>query len=110
MYALRDAAGEDGLNLALSRFLSRAAVGEPPYSTTAELLAAVRPVVPEESEHLVEDLFENITTFDNEVTAATSTERADGTFLVRPYYKLIDRDRGDNVRAVLPAGAQVRQR
>jgi hypothetical protein len=115
--------------------------------------------------------------FANKVTAATSTERADGTFLVRielvarkrqgngagaereipiddwidiavfgeeedsvggdsvlflerrriraspvvievavdhrparvaidPYYKLIDRDRGDNVRAVLSAGAQ----
>ena len=133
--------------------------------------------MPAESEHLVEDLFEKITMFRNEVAAATFTERADGTFLVRveleahkrratepapngrsrstigstsrssarermvraaaprpflerrriraspvafeivvdqrpawvaidPYYKLIDRDRGDNVRAVLSAGAQ----
>ena len=38
--------------------------------------------MPEGSEHLVEDLFETITLFDNEVAAATSTDRADGTFLV----------------------------
>ena len=177
MYALRDAVGEARLNQALKRYLSRAAFGEPPYTTTAELLEEIRPAVPEGSEHLVEDLFERITMFDNEVAAATSTERADGTFLVRleleahklradgagaereipiddwidiavfgegedgkgggtvlflerrriraspvafeivvgqrpawvaidPYYKLIDRDRGDNVRAVLSAGAQ----
>jgi aminopeptidase N len=177
MYALRDAVGEERLNNALSRFLSSVAFGEPPYTTTAELLDAIRPAVPEGSEYLVEDLFENITMFDNEVAAATFTERADHTFLVRldveinklradgagaerkvpiddwidiavygeseagegggtplflerrrvrtsrvaleivvdrrpawvtidPYYKLIDRDRGDNGRAVLSAGAQ----
>jgi len=177
MYALRDAAGEVRLNHALSRYLSRVAFEEPPYTTTAELLEEIRPAVPEGSEHLVEDLFERITMFDTEVAAATSTERVDGTFLVRfelearklradgagaereipiddwidiavfgeeedgegggtvlflerrriraspvsfeivvdqrparvaidPYSKLIDRDRGDNVRAVLSAGAQ----
>ena len=177
MYALRDAAGEERLNHALSRYLSRVAFGEPPYTTTAELLEAVRPAVPEGSEYLVGDLFERITMFDTEVAAATFTERVDSTFLVRfeleahklqadgagaerkipiddwidiaifgeegdgegggpvlflekrrisaspvafeivvdqrparvaidPYYKLIVRDRGDNVRAVLSAGAQ----
>jgi ABC-type transport system involved in multi-copper enzyme maturation permease subunit len=177
MYALRGAAGEERLNQALERYLSRAAFGEPPYTTTAELLTEIRPAMPEGSEHLVEDLFERVTMFDNAVAAATSTEHLDGTFLVRveleahklladgagaereisiddwidvaifgeegdgkggntvlflerrriraspvafeivvdqrpawvtvdPYYKLIDRDRGDNVRAVLSAGAR----
>jgi len=173
MYALRDAAGEARLNQALKRYLSRFAVGEPPYGTTAKLLEEIRPMLPESSEHLVEDLFETITMFDTRVTAATSTERADGTYLVRvelearklrgdgagaerqipiddsidiavfgegedgpvlllekqrisaspvvfetvvdrrparvaidPYYKLIDRNRGDNVRAVSPAATQ----
>jgi hypothetical protein len=176
MYALRDAMGGARLNQALKRYLSRAALAEPPYTTTAELLEEIRPTIPKESEHLVEDLFETVTTFNAEVAAATSTERADGAFLVRvevelrklradgagaereipiddwidiaivseeadgegggtelflerrrisaspavfemvvdrrparvaldPYYKLIDRDRGDNVRAVLSAGA-----
>src|SRR5688572_26954968 len=177
MYALRDAAGEERLNEALKRYLERATFREPPYTTTAELLEEIRPAVPSGSEHLVEDLFERITMFDNQVAAATFTGRADGTFLVRleleahklradgagaereipiddwidiavfgeeedgevgrtvlflerrrirvspvafeivvdqrpawvsidPYHKLIDRDRGDNDRAVLSAGAQ----
>jgi ABC-type transport system involved in multi-copper enzyme maturation permease subunit len=83
MYALRDAVGEARLNQALKRYLARAASGEPPYTTTAELLEEIRPAVPAGSEHLVEDLFERITMFDNKVAGATSTERADGTFLVR---------------------------
>jgi ABC-type transport system involved in multi-copper enzyme maturation permease subunit len=98
MYALRDAAGEERLNDALSRFLASVAHGEPPYTTTAEFLAAVRPAVPEGSEHLVGDLFENITMFDNEVAAATFTERADNTFLVRLDVE-IDKWRADGAGA-----------
>jgi aminopeptidase N len=175
MYALRDAVGEERLNAALSRFLSSFASGGPPYATTADLLAAIRPAVPAESAYLVGDLFENVTMFNNKVAAATFAERADDTFLVRleveidklrtdgagierkmpiddwidiavfgegedgeggtvlrferrrirtsraafeivldrrpawvtidPYYKLIDRNRGDNGRAVLSADA-----
>ena len=176
MSALRDVVGEAPLNAALSRYRSNVAFKGPPYTTTAELLAEIRPAVPEESEHLVEDLFESITTFNNTLTAATFTERADGKFVIRveleahkvqadsvgverevpmddwidiavfgegkdgeggielfleqrriratpvafeivvgqrpawvvidPYYKLIDRDRGDDVRVVLSAAGQ----
>jgi hypothetical protein len=179
MYALRGVAGEERLNAVLSQFLSSAAVGEPPYPTTAELLEAIRAAVPDGSGYLIEDLFENITMFDNEVAAARFTERPDNTFLVHleveidklradgagaerkiplddwidiavfgegengerdgtllalerrrirtsrvafeilidrrpawvmidPYYKLIDRERSDNGRAVLSAGEQAR--
>jgi ABC-type transport system involved in multi-copper enzyme maturation permease subunit len=176
MYTLREAVGEAPLNEALKRVLARVASGEPPYTTTADLLGEIHPAVPAGLENMVEDLFQSVTTFRNGVVAATSTERADGTFLVRlelkahelradgagaereipidawidialfgeegdvpdggtplfleprhlraspaafeivvrqrparvvldPYYKLIDRDRGDNVRAVSAAGA-----
>ena len=178
MYALRDAVGEARLDSALSRYLTRAAVKEPPYSTTAELLEEIRRAVPEGSGRLVDDMFERVTMFRNKVTAATYTERADGKFLVHltleahklqadsagtereipidewmdvavfgeegggedrgpglfserrrigasrvafeivvdrkpasvvidPYYKLIDRDRDDNVRRVDPEGPSV---
>ncbi|MBZ0089334.1 MAG: hypothetical protein K8H90_03035, partial [Thermoanaerobaculia bacterium] len=177
MHALRDAVGEVPLDRALSLYFLRAASGEPPYATTAELLEEIRLAVPEGSERLVEDLFERVTMFDTEVTAATSTACVDGRFLVRlelearklqtdgagaereiriddwidiavfgeegegeddgvplfferrriraspaafeivvdqpparvavdPYSKLIDRDDGDNVRAVQSAGAR----
>lgn len=82
MYALRDAVGEVLLNQALSRFLSRFGSGEPPYPTTAELLVDLAPTLAEGSEPLVADLFESLTTYSAKVTAATSTARADGTFLV----------------------------
>lgn len=83
MHALRDAVGEERLNRALKRYLSRVAFGEAPYTTAAEFLEEIRPEVPPGSEHLVEDLFETITMFDNQVASATSTEREDGTFIVR---------------------------
>jgi energy-coupling factor transporter ATP-binding protein EcfA2 len=67
----------------LQRYLSRVAFAGPPYTTTAELLEEIRPTVPEGSAHLVEDLLERITMFDNKVATATSTKRADGTFLLR---------------------------
>jgi hypothetical protein len=79
----------------LARFLARFALGGPPYSATAELLEEIRPVVPAESAHLVEDLFERVTMYDNEVVAATSTERTDGTFLVRVQVEARKR-RGDS--------------
>lgn len=82
MYALRDAVGEARLNEALRRYFLRFALAGPPYSTTADLLAEIRPAVPPESGNLVEDLFETVTTFDHKVAAATSTRRPDGTFLV----------------------------
>ncbi len=83
MYALRDAAGEARLNEGLKRFLRASPWEGRPTSTTAQLLEEIRPTVPEGPEHLAEDLFERITMFDNRIAAATSTERADGTFLVR---------------------------
>lgn len=83
LYALRDAMGEAELNSALSRYLARVAFQGPPYTTSSELLAEIRAALPEGSERLVEDLFDRITTFDNEIAAATSSERGDGTYLVR---------------------------
>ena len=83
MYALRDAAGEERLNQGLSRYLARAAVGGPPYTTTAELLEEIRAAVPGEPEKFVGELFERITTYDARLMAATSAERADGRYLIR---------------------------
>lgn len=83
MYALRDAAGEASLNAALSRFLSRFARKGPPYSTTADLLSEIRPIVPAESNHLIEDTFERVTMFNNRIDSAMSVEGADGKYLVR---------------------------
>jgi hypothetical protein len=55
--------------------------------------------VPIGSESLVRDLFESVTMFDNEVVAATFTERADRTFLVRLELQ-VDKLRADGACAV----------
>jgi len=83
MHALRDAAGEAPLNQALKRFLTRATTAEAFHPTTADLLAEIRRAVLAQSQQLVDDLFERITTFDNAIAAATSIERADGKYVVR---------------------------
>jgi hypothetical protein len=83
LYALRDAVGEARLNRALARYFSRFALAGPPYTTSRDLLAEIRPLVPAESGQLIEDLFERVTLYDLRIAAATATERPDGHYLVR---------------------------
>ncbi len=82
LYALKDLIGEDAVNQALRAFLESAKYQGPPYVTSRDLLAYLREVVPADHEHLIEDLFETITVFDNRAVEATYTEQADGTFVV----------------------------
>src|SRR5690606_1347447 len=44
MYALKDYIGEDSLNAALRRYIERVAFQQPPYTTSAELLAEISAV------------------------------------------------------------------
>jgi len=83
MYALKDYVGEERLNEAIRAYVSKVAFQEPPFTTTTELLDEIRQVMPVGSEHLIEDLFETITLFDNEAVLATYVEQPDGKFLVR---------------------------
>jgi hypothetical protein len=83
MYALRDAIGEEALNAALRRYVSAVAYQEPPYTYTRELLAYLREAVPPDREHLLDDLFETITLWDNTVRVASATPLGDGRFVVR---------------------------
>jgi ABC-2 type transport system permease protein len=83
MYRIRDLFGEDSLNTALSRYIARVKFQQPPYTTSAELLAAVREATPEGQEGVLEDLFETITLWDVRARSATWTARSDSTWSVR---------------------------
>lgn len=83
MYALQDYVGEDALNGALARYVHDVRFRDPPYTTTLEFLDYIDEVVPEDQKHLIQDLFETITLYENEATDATYTKRDDGTYLVR---------------------------
>jgi hypothetical protein len=83
MYRVRDLFGEDSLNAALARYIARVKFQQPPYTTSAELLAAVREATPDGQESVLEDLFETITLWDVRTQAATWTARSDSTWTVR---------------------------
>jgi hypothetical protein len=64
MYALKDAIGEDRVNLALRNFLAKYAYGSGPFPTALDLVAEFRAVAPQRYQGLITDLFERITVYD----------------------------------------------
>jgi ABC-type transport system involved in multi-copper enzyme maturation permease subunit len=78
MYALRDYLGEDRVNRALARFLADKKYQQPPYTTSRELVSYIRAETPADLQHVIEDLFEHITLYDNRAREATVTKTSDG--------------------------------
>jgi len=76
-YALREYIGEDRLNAALARYIKQVAFQPPPFTTTRDLLKILRDVTPADQQHLIVDLFETITLFDNKVVSASVEPRGD---------------------------------
>lgn len=83
MYALRSAVGEQQLNQTLAKYLKLATSREPIYSTTADFLNAIRTITPTTPGNFIEDWFEQRTLYDNQIVTATSSQRADGKYVVR---------------------------
>jgi aminopeptidase N len=81
-YALQDAIGEATLNAALRRYVASVRFQPPPYTVSRELLSYVAEVTPAERRPLLADLFETITLFDNQATAATARAVAGGHYEV----------------------------
>jgi ABC-type transport system involved in multi-copper enzyme maturation permease subunit len=82
MYALRDAAGEEAINRALSRYLEDWAFKGPPYSTTQHMLTYFREELGTEHEELISDLFERITIYDLKTEEAKYRQTEDGRYEV----------------------------
>jgi ABC-2 type transport system permease protein len=82
MYALQDYIGETAVNQALAEFVKAYAFKGPPYAVSLDLIAALRKHTPPEFQYLYEDLFENITIYDNRAVAATYVQQAGGKYQV----------------------------
>ncbi|MDI1434798.1 ABC transporter permease/M1 family aminopeptidase [Polyangium sorediatum] len=82
-YRLREEIGEAALNRALKKFLQDKGYQQPPYTTSAELLAYIRAEAGPAHEALITDLFEKICFYDNRVEAATARKRDDGKYEVK---------------------------
>lgn len=82
MYAVKDYVGEERLNRAIRRFVEDKKFQSPPYTTSRELLAYLDDAVPERYEGLLDDLFRDITLYENRAREATWERRDDGKYVV----------------------------
>jgi len=82
MYALQDYIGEDKVNQALAAFVKEFSFKGPPYPTALDLENHLRKVTPPEFQYLYDDLFDNITLYENRAKSATYTRLPDGRYEV----------------------------
>lgn len=78
MYALKDAIGEDKVNLALRRFLDRYAFKSTPFPRSGDLIDEFRAVAAPEHQQLITDLFEKIVLWDLKATDVATEDLGDG--------------------------------
>ncbi|MGA7316074.1 MAG: ABC transporter permease [Silvibacterium sp.] len=82
MYALQDYIGEDKVNEAIREFLKTYAFKGPPYPTSLDLEGYFRKVTPQEYQYLFDDMFLNITLYDNRALSADYVKQPDGKYQV----------------------------
>jgi ABC-2 type transport system permease protein len=80
MYALRDYLGETVLNGAIQRYVQAYKFQQPPYTYTPDFLRYVEAVTPPDRRPLLDDLFRQITLFNNRTAEATWRRRPDGRY------------------------------
>ncbi|CAN5463133.1 M1 family aminopeptidase [soil metagenome] len=81
-FALQDYIGEDSVNSAFRRYLSKWKFKDAPYPTSADLLTEIRKVTPDSLKYIIHDMFETITLFENKTTDATYEEKGKDEFEV----------------------------
>jgi aminopeptidase N len=82
MYALQDYIGEDKVNQALAAFVKDYKFKGPPYPTALDLENQLRKVTPPEYQYLYDDLFDNITLYENRAKSAAYTQLPNGKYEV----------------------------
>jgi ABC-2 type transport system permease protein len=82
MYAIQDYIGEDKVSQALADFTKTYAFKGPPYPVSLDLIANLKKYTPPEYQYLYDDLWENITLYDNRTISANYVQQPDGKFQV----------------------------
>lgn len=82
MYALQDYITEDSVNMALKRFRRDWGFVEGRYPTSTDLIGYFREVTPDTLQYIIDDMFENITLFENKTTDASYVLNADSTYTI----------------------------
>lgn len=85
-WALRDLIGEEAMDGVISDYVAEVAYQQPPYTVSRELTQRFDALIEEHprlDQEVLEDLFERIVLFENEVSEATWEETDDGRYRVR---------------------------
>jgi ABC-2 type transport system permease protein len=83
MYAIQDYIGEDKVNQALAAFVKKFAFQGPPYPVSTDLIGYLKQVTPPDYQYLYQDLWENITLYDNRAKSVTATKLPNGKYQVK---------------------------
>lgn len=75
LYRLRDEIGEDNLNRALANYIRDTAYQQAPYTTTLQLVDAIRTQTTADKYPLIDELLAKIIFYDNRVISASVTPR-----------------------------------
>ena len=82
MYNFREMVGEEKVNAALKNLVDSFAYHEPPYPTSYHLADRFDAVTPDSLKYLINDLFYEMTLYNNRVTEASSKKLKDGSYEV----------------------------
>ena len=82
MYALQDYIGEAAVSRALSNFIKAFAFKGAPYPVSTDLIGYLKAETPPDLQYLYDDMFYNITLYDNRAVSATYTKQPDGKYQV----------------------------
>ena len=81
-YALQDYIGEDVIDGILKKFLEEKGFQQPPYTTSRELVDALKAGTDPKWHQLIDDSFWKITLYNNRVTSAKAKKLPDGKYQV----------------------------
>jgi ABC-2 type transport system permease protein len=82
MYEMQDYIGEENVNKALAEFVKAFAFKGPPYPVSLDLMAYLKKYTPPDYLYLYDDLWENITLYDNRARSAKYVQLPDGKYQV----------------------------
>ena len=82
MYALQDYIGEDSVGKALGRIVEKYGFRLDTFALASDLIDEFYKVTPDSLKYLVDDLFLNITLYENKINEASYKEMKDGQYIV----------------------------
>ena len=82
LYALSDYIGEKNMNNALKEYIKNVAFQEAPYTNSIEFVSYLDKATPDSLKYVIDDMFRNITLYDNRIKNFTSKKLPNGKYEV----------------------------